>query len=200
MNFKKIIYIVIIFVLLSGCFYLGSLYGQKQVVNQQENTINIIAGNQHKRNSLSDIQVIDIWGAVNNKKSNGFGQLYFKVSQDQTEILVRLQNVPLKIIGVNNSIDLPNSLSIETASLDVDGLNYDYKQIGIINLDEPVNGLRSGEFSTTLDYSIFTPNLMIQRIVLRSSSNTLQNFFLDEDPNLPAQVRREPSPFFWVVL
>lgn len=195
-----IAYFLLVLVVLTGTFYLGYLYGQRQSYNQQDSQIRVVAGNQARRNSLSDIQVIDIWGAVTKTKSTGFGQLYLKVSQNQTELLLRLQNVPLKIVGSSGSLELPSALSIETAALTSDGLDYNYTQIGRISLDEPINGLRTGEFSTILDYSIFDPKLAIQRIVLRAEDQTIQNLFLDEDPNLPAQVRREPAPLFWAVL
>jgi hypothetical protein len=200
MNLRIFGYVLLALVLLAGTFYLGFLYGHRQYFNQQPDDVEVIASNQAQRNSLSDIQVKDIWGAVKNKKSSGFGELYFKSSKDKTELLVRLRNVPLKVTGNNTDLQLPATLKIETAALTDDGLNYIYEQIGTINLDEPQDGKRDGEFSTILDYSIFEVDRKIDRIIFRAENEEIQNVFLDEDPNLPAQVRREPAPFFWVVL
>ncbi len=200
MNLRKIGYWLLSFAVLAGIFYLGFLYGYREYYNSQPDEVSVVASNQSRHNSLSDIQVKDIWGAVSDKKSSGFGQFYFKTAEEKTEILVRLQNVPLKISGQNNSLEMPASLTIETAALTSDGLAYEYEQIGTIHLDEPQNGKRSGEFSTILNYSIFGPAKNIDRIVFRSENGAVENLFLDEDPNLPAGARREPAPFFWVVL
>jgi len=200
MNLKTVTSIVLSTLLLVAAFFAGFFYGNRERVNSQPPTVEVTAANLARRNSLSDIRVLDIWGAVSTQKKAGFGQLYYKTSLTQTEILVRLQNVPLTILGNNQKISLPNSLSIKIARRTNDGLNYSYETIGQIMLDEPVNGLRAGEFSTILDYSINDLDKRVERIMFYSADTTINNIFLDDDPNLPVQVRREPAPFFWVVL
>ncbi len=200
MNLKTITSVLLSALLLVLSFGFGYLYGNRERINNQPPIMEVKTANLARRNSLSDIRVLDIWGAVSSQKQTGFGQLYYKTSIKQTEILVRLQNVPLTVLGNNQKVSLPNSLSIKTARRTSDGLNYSYETIGQIMLDEPVNGLRKGEFSTILDYSITDLDRRVERIMFYSADTMINNIFLDDDPNLPAQVRREPSPFFWVVL
>ncbi len=200
MNLKTVTSIMFSVLLLVSSFAAGFFYGNRDRLNNQPPIIDITTTNFARRNSLSDIRVLDIWGAVSAQKRTGFGQLYYKTAANQTEILVRLQNVPLTVSGNNQKVTLPNSLSIKTARRTSDGLNYVYETIGQIMLDEPVNGLRKGEFSTILDYSINDLNKPVERIMFYSSDTEINNIFLDDDPNLPVQVRREPAPFFWVIL
>ncbi len=200
MNFKIITTILLGCIVLITTFYVGYLYGNRQRVNNEPAQVDVVASNLARRNSLSDIKVLDIWGAVTTQKRTGFGQLYYKVSSNQTEILVRMQNLPVVVEGNNSKINLPNSLLIKTAIRTPDGLNYKYDLIGEIFLDEPTNGVRGGEFSTILDYSILGINTSVERIVFHSPDPNIQNLFLDEDPNLPTQARKEPAPFFWVIV
>ncbi len=200
MNFKIITTILLGSIVLITTFYIGYLYGNRQRVSREPTQVDIIASNFARRNSFSDIKVLDIWGAVATQKRTGFGQLYYKVSSNQTEILIRMQNLPVTVVGNNSQINLPKSLLIKTAIRTPDGLSYKYELIGEIFLDEPVNGVRGGEFSTILDYSILGVNTTVERIIFQSPDPNIQNLFIDEDPNLPAQARREPAPFFWVIV
>jgi len=72
MNLKTVTSIVLSTLLLVAAFFAGFFYGNRERVNNQPPTVEVTAANLVRRNSLSDIRVLDIWGAVSTQKKSRF--------------------------------------------------------------------------------------------------------------------------------
>jgi hypothetical protein len=179
-------------------FYAGFLYGNREKVDKSADTINIVAPNLAKNNPLSQIQIKDILGSENSKDIRSFGKLYYIVEKENTNLLFRIEDAPVRVGQLQNKaqLSIPKQLSISLARKTSSGLDYEFKEIGVINFDEPFKDRQKGTFST-----FTTENLLSwERIVFRSTDANIKNLYLDTDPDLPANVRNQPAPFFWIKL
>ncbi|NJK70924.1 MAG: hypothetical protein HC932_01510 [Thermales bacterium] len=129
----------------------GYLLGVRNKMDNQPNNIDTRSSNNYTQNSLSKIQTRDIFGAISPNQVTIFGQFYFKIVDNHTEILIKLNNIPENVKTDNQSKPIPNQLKISAATRAIDGLNYEYISLGTINMDEPINNLKSATFSTTID-------------------------------------------------
>jgi hypothetical protein len=192
--------------------------------NQQPAEVNIKNPNFNEPNSISQIEVRDVWGISREGKKKKFGKFYFVINQqEQTELLIRLEDTPLKVSQVQGkeSVRIPKELRVDMAFLttDSDGYNdYNYRNLSpepeenlaTISFSEVENDTRDAEFSAVINRTLGggQKNKPVQRIVLRSQEEDPQNVYIDRDKDLPVKVRGnedlgisgQPAPFFWVKL
>ncbi len=180
----------------------GYLLGVRNRIDSSHNEITTISPNNAIENSLSQIQTRDVTGAINPGSVNIFGQFYYKIVDNRTEILIKLNNVPEEVKTDSQSKKIPDKLKISTADRGLDGLNYEYQEIGVISFDEPKNGVRSASFTTVIEPNEFGRPLIssIERIVFEPINDEEANIFKDSSPDLPQNVRDNPAPYFWIVL
>jgi len=201
-NPLKIIWTIISLVSFLGlAFYFGYLYGYRERFNQKENQVLVIGPNLSIQNSLSDIKTNPVL-AINGPSSiANFGQLYYKITnENKTELRLVLENTPLTLNNQTRQVIIPESLTVYTAKLSSDGLDYEYTEIGTFVFNEPKNGTRSGDFNKVLDYPLASVDNRIDRLVLFAKGDMEGNIFLNQDPDIPIKARNRPSPFFWVEL
>ncbi len=198
MKLKTIWYFLSVLAVLALIFYAGFLFGNREQVDKSADEINIIAPNQAKSNQLSEIQIKDIVGSENSKDIRTFGKLYYIVNENTTDLLFRIEDAPIKVGQLQNKaqITLPKQLSISLARKNSNGLDYEYKEIGTINFNEPFKDRQKAEFSS------YTEEVLLnwERIVFRSTDPNVKNLYLDTDADLPKNIRNQPAPFFWIVL
>ena len=220
---KRIYYLFLFLSLVALVFYAGFLFGNREMVNAQDDSFSTQNPNAQTLNNISRIQQRPVQGSVNGETVETFGQMFFLVNKrDQTEIVINLERVPDKILKADTGreVIIPNQLQVEIARRvrDVDGQDtYAYQNLSAdmdlkasINFNESVNGLRSATFSGYINEPVVQPNQegVIERIVLRSGDPDVQNIFVDTDPDLPVKIRGnqalripgQPAPFFWVRL
>lgn len=196
MNLQRFWYIVTVAGVLLLTFYLGFLSGNRERISDEPDNIAVVGPNLSIQNSLTEVEIRDIQGSSNSTDIQIFGQLFFKTTDDgETEVLITMKSVPAEVVQSNNQVrvNIPNDFQIKTARRSIDGQNFEYEPIGVITLDEPVDGTRTGKFSTILEKDISR----LERIVFEARDNTIQNVFTDNSPDLPPIVRTQPAPFFW---
>jgi hypothetical protein len=205
---------LVIYFLIGGVgFSLGYLAKNQRVVSGSEDKITVIGPNQAIQNSLSKMNIEQVVGVTKVGVENGFGeygQLYYFVNDDKsTEIHIRLNQIPDKVSSNDESgpsKNIPRVLDIKLARRVFDDSNFDYQNIGKIKLDPEDNKLLSGKYSTVLpaitdrDGKLVPALSDVERVVFDTDSAGAKNIFQDKNADLPATVRNEPSPFFWVVV
>lgn len=202
MNLKRLWYIITVLMIFGVVFYLGYLMGNREYVNNQPDDIVLIGPNLSQQNSFSDMIIKDIYGSKNSKDIAVFGELYYKIVGDKTELFVRLHNAPLEVRQTQNNLrkSIPQTLNIQSAERTPDGLKYNYTNIGQITFNEPQNDTMSAEFTTIVDFPLTAINSSVERLVFTGVEEGDENLFIYPDPNLPAYERNLPAPYFWVVL
>jgi hypothetical protein len=207
--------------------YLGYNIGLKETVEAKfDPKINIILDNGNQENSLTRIQIREITGSTDSKVKQSFGKFYF-VTKNQdaeiskqankntnnqpskinpsTDILFKMDSIPLKITNADISKEIPLELDIDLAMKTNEGLDFEYQNIGKIKFGINEKKQLKGDFSGVLDFVLDDKNIKnVQRIVFRSPVNP--NIYQDTDTNLPIKVRGdkgrgitgEPAPYFWV--
>jgi hypothetical protein len=199
MSLQRIWYGLLMIATICVVFFLGFLYGNREKINSSSDQIRVVGPNNSIQNSLSQIETRPVLGSVDSQNLGEFGQLYFKINdQKNTEILIRLSNVPATVKQTKNKKEkpIPNILTVATAQRSLDGLDYQYTEVGKIIFDEPKNGLRTAEFSSNLSHDLRN----VERIVLLPTRPEDQNVFVDQNADLPPKVRDKPAPFFWVII
>jgi hypothetical protein len=222
---KRLSWVLVFTSLSMAVFYLGFLYGNREREAQQNPNTFITYNNKNTINSISDIEERNVYGFANvgnivEKKV--YGKLYFIVSNNTTEIAIKLENVPLELNQPQGKekVRIPDSLKVQYALQVVNGSDslatFEYinlrsdNEVSLLNFGEITNGTRSGKFSGIINRKIEeSNNNTIKRIVLRSVDDSVQNIFIDQDSDLPAKIRGnseinpplsgEPSPFFWAI-
>ena len=98
-------------------------------------------------------------------------------------------------------------MNVDIAFKTIDGLDFQYQNIGKIALVIDDKKTLKADFSSIINFALDDKNdKAVQRIVLRPTDPTLANIFQDSDPNLPIKIRGdksrglggEPAPYFWV--
>lgn len=196
MNLQKIWYIITFIGIGIFVFYLGFLYGNREKVNKSDDNILVIGPNSSIQNTLSLMEIRPILGSSDSQNIQIYGNLYFKVSEQQTEILIQINNVPNEVKQPNSQAkkSIPNELKIATAKRSIDGQNFEYEEIGKLAFDQPQNNTRSGKFSTIIK----KPISIYERIVLLPVLDNDSNIFIDTNPDLPPLVRSNPAPYYWI--
>jgi hypothetical protein len=203
MTLKRLWYAVTIILILGVVFYLGYLFGYRETVNGAPDTISVTGPNLAVKNSLSEIEVKNIIGAIGTPEGSNFGQLYYRQTEISTEILLRFQNVPLKVTQAQNKQEklIPPVLLIQLAQRSTDGLDFVYTTIGKVSFDQPTAGnVRGAQFSTTINFALYKEEYKVERIAFYPERAEDSNLYIDTDKNLPLNVRNGPAPYFWVVL
>lgn len=221
---QKVYYLFLFFSLISLVFYAGFLFGNRERVNQQPDNFKVTNPNGQSLNTISQIQQRPVEGSKNGRNIEIFGQMFFLVnSQNQTEIVIQLSNIPARIVTPDNlnQVEIPQVLKIQIARRvrDVDGGDtYKYENLGLnestqatVSLSEPVNGLRNGTFSGYIKEPVIDESFNrsgIERVVLFPLDDSNRNIFIDQNPDLPIKIRGnaqagipgQPAPFFWIRL
>jgi hypothetical protein len=177
--------------------------------------VNLVLDNGNQENSLTKIQIRDIIGSSDAKNKQSFGKFYFvnktdlKTDKATTDILFKLDNIPLKVINEESKTEkeVPLELNIDLAIKTADGLQFNYENIGRIKLAVNDKKQLKGDFNGVLNFGLDDKkDKIIQRIILRPTNPDQANIYQDTDPNLPIKVRGdkgrgitgEPAPYFWV--
>lgn len=191
-----------IFLMVSLVFYTGYMFGYRDFFNSKDDQTKIITTDGGIKNSLTEMVIKNILGSANSKDVKVYGQFYYKISKDQTEILIKIKNAPTKVMQAQNgeTKQIPSTLKIEVAERTANGLSYDFTEIGKINFNEPQNNQYTAEFSTIVDFPFNDFDRQVERIFFSPENEEDTNLFVNSDPNLPADIRTKPSPYFWVVL
>jgi hypothetical protein len=202
MNLQRFWYIVSVLGIIGLVFYLGYLFGTRENFNSKTDSVEITSPNGAQKNFLSEIEQRIVVGPLDSKTINTFGELLFIQSQsNQTQILLRLQNVPNTVKQTDSKKEkaIPKELNVVVARLMSDGLDYQYTTIGKIVLDDSKSNQRSGKFSTTIQEVLFNERgNSVARIELQPTKPEDANIFTDDSADLPVKVRQRPAPFFWV--
>jgi hypothetical protein len=194
-------------------FGLGIGVRHRIAVSDQTDNLTVVGPNQSIQNSLTEMNIRDVVGVMEIGGTVPFstvGQLYFNVRSDNhTEVHVRVAGLPLNITNAaekNQQKSIPRVLSIMIARRSFDGTNFEYQQLGTMSLQQGEDEKLSGKFSTILPPSLNTDNKQVpalldaERIVFDTESAGAKNIFSDKNPDLPAEVRNNPSPFLWTVI
>ncbi len=204
MFIKRLGYIVATCCLLAIAFYLGYLFSVREQLNFVEDRVDVTNYNGSKKNFLTQIERRSIFGIVDNKKPQIFGELLFIQEEgNTTQILINLQSVPLAVKSSDNKEKaIPTELNIALATKTSDGLDFDYENTGKIIFNSPdKNRLRDAKFFTTIPkhlYNAGDPAKSIQRIEMKAINPEDENIFSIDNSDLPIKVRQRRAPYFWV--
>jgi hypothetical protein len=195
-------------------FYLGYSIGNKDFYQTKlVPEIETILENGSSENSLTQIQIREVFGSANSKDKEPFGKFYFVVKNKSnvltTDILLKIDQAPLRITSSDEKIvkEIPLEMTIDLAFTTTEGLEFEYQNIGRVTLVPDGKKFLKADFSSILNLALDNKtNKVVQRIVLRPTDPTAINIFQDTDPNLPIKVRGdksrgisgEPAPYFWV--
>jgi hypothetical protein len=194
-------------------FYLGYSIGNKDAFQSKfVPEVQTVLENGSSENSLTQIQIRDVFGSSNSKDKQPFGKFYYVVKNKSTapttDILLKLDQAPTKVISRDEKTirNIPLELNVDLAFKTVDGLDFQYQNIGKITFVDDKKTLKA-DFSSIINFTLDDKSdKVVQRIVLRPIDPTSINIFQDTDPNLPIKVRGdksrgiggEPAPYFWV--
>jgi hypothetical protein len=195
-------------------FYLGYLVGNKDSLQSKfMPEVQTILENGSSENSLTQIQIRDVLGSSNSKDKQAFGKFYYviknKSTTPTTDILLKIDQAPAKVISSDEKTirNIPLEMNVNLAFKTVDGLDFQYQNIGKITLVADDKKTLKADFSSIINFVLDDKTeKVVQRIVLRPTDPTLVNIFQDTDPNLPVKIRGdksrgiggEPAPYFWV--
>ena len=206
---KKVYQIVSIAVAVILIFYLGMLYGQREIfVNNLQPEINSKLASGYQENILTKIKIRDVIAFPDSKDSISVGKFYYSINEDKTDLLFKIESSPIKIINseTKKSKEIPLELSVDVASRTADGLDFEYTNIGKIKLAANNKKQLQGDFSSVIDFSLDNKTIKnSQRIIFRPIKPEEENIYFDKNPNLPLKVRGEegkvspkPAPYFFV--
>jgi len=195
MNSRRVWTVVASVAMAALIFVSGLLVGERNFQNAQPNEVLIVGPNQEIKNSLTDINTRSIYG-VQDGQVVAVGEMMYKIVNNQTEVLLSIETAPKQLRFQNNVRDIPLQLQISTAQTVNGGQDFEYQDIGIARFDASQTFLTT-EFSTILSQQIG----QYERIVFRPlDEGGQQTFFIINDPDLPANVRTQPSPYFWTII
>lgn len=214
-NKNKIFLSLALIVSLIFVFYLGFVYGTKDAkeANFQPKVTSVLA-NGNQENSLSQIKIRDIIGTPNTKDRLSVGKFYFAVKNEDenniyTDLLFKIDSAPSKILNsdAKKEIEIPLELNIDLATRTPDGQTFEYETIGNVKLVPSESKKLKLDFSGVIPFALDQKSAKtVQRIVFRSPDPEKQNVYVDNDPNLPLNIRGdkglgvsgENAPYFWV--
>jgi len=221
-------YLVFIFITsLALVFYLGFLYGNREMVAAGPVDIFSYPANGSANHPISEIDEKPVFGAVFENEAvqkKTFGKFYFVLNQNNhLAYKIVLENVPLRLEypPENKSVEIPQELKIQYATNFSDEDNnpgFEYQDAAfsieteaILSFAEIQNNQKSATYSGITPRPITsTANGVspIERFVLFAVDSDIENIFVDNDPDLPVLVRGNsessppipaaPAPFFWV--
>jgi hypothetical protein len=213
-NKAKIFTTLGLFVVVILTFYLGYLIGNKDI-NQAKfiPEIETILENGSSENSLTQIQIRDVFGSSNSKDKQSFGKFYYVVKANNgaatTDILLKIDQAPLQVTSADEKIskDIPFDMNVDIAFKTPEGLEFEYQNIGRIKFVVDEKKRLKADFSSIVNFPIDNKSSKtVQRVVLRPIDQTQINIFQDTDPSLPVKVRGdktrgisgESAPYFWI--
>jgi hypothetical protein len=195
-------------------FYLGYSVGSKDAFQAKFiPEVETILDNGSSENSLTQIQIRDVFGSSNSKDKQPFGKFYYiiksKAGASVTDILLKIDQAPLKITSADEKIvkDIPLDMTVDIAFKTPEGLEFEYQNIGKIRFVVDDKKFLKADFSSEVNFALDDKTTKtVQRIVLRPVDPALVNIFQDTDPSLPIKVRGDKSrgisgetaPYFWI--
>jgi|GEM_PF-5049316 len=209
MNTRNIWTTISIILLMLVSIFAGYRTGLRDTYNFQEDNLVIQSPNQAIQNSLSEIQNRKIVGQ-DSMEIRGYGTLFFKIENQKTEILIKLENVPDSFTQKSSQylIDIPSTLSVQTLARSKDGLSWQRQEVGKIVLNNNSNNNsasgREGKLSLILNRPIINSKGQIERIIFDSPDDSSQEntnrytFDRSSDNTVPLEEDGKPAPYFWV--
>jgi hypothetical protein len=203
MELKRITHILIALIVAFILLFIGYMAGYRNYVNALPDEVEVNSPNRSTLNSLSNMQTKDVVGA----DSQMYGKMYFKesIEDNRTELLIELQGVPLnfKSQELNLVNEIPNQLEIKAAYINQEATNYEYETIGVISLNEPQDGLRTGRFTAVLSQKLGDSKEPIQRIILEPLQRDSGQSFIykyTEKSGVPYELIGAPAPYFFILI
>jgi hypothetical protein len=195
-------------------FYLGYSIGNKDAFQSKfVPEIETIIENGSSENSLTQIQIREVFGSSNSKDKQPFGKFYYVVKTKNglstTDILLKIDQAPLKVTSADERVskDIPLEMTVDIAFKTPEGLEFEYQNIGKITFVVDDKKVLKADFSSIINFTLDDKtSKTVQRIVLRPTDPTQANIFQDTDPSLPIKVRGdktrgisgETAPYFWI--
>jgi hypothetical protein len=191
--------IVVMCLVATGGFY----FGVRERANSQPDKIIVRANNGAVQNDLTRIEKREVKGILETDKVGNYGQLFFINSDNNnTQMRIDLVDVPLMVKQLKSGKQklIPKELRVSLARTTKDGTDFDYEEIGTLIFDElNHNNLQTAQFSTVLEKSLYSQTGgLVQRVVLQATKPEDENFFSEDNPNLPINVRPKPAPYFFI--
>jgi hypothetical protein len=195
-------------------FYLGYSIGNKDAFQAKfVPEVETILDNGSSENSLTQIQIRDIFGSSNSKDKQPFGKFYYvvksKAGVSTTDILLKIDQAPLEVTSIDQKTvkDVPLDMTVDIAFKTPEGLEFEYQNIGKVKFVVDDKKVLKADFSSIINFALDDKtSKTVQRIVLRPTDPALANIFQDTDPSLPIKVRGDKSrgisgetaPYFWI--
>jgi len=195
MNTRQFWSVVAGFAAIALVFVVGLLVGERNFANTQPNNVLIVGPNQEIKNSLTEINSRTVYGLRDGAVVE-IGEMMYKIVGLNTEILISIQTAPKQLRFENNVRDIPLQLQIVAAYTVNGGQDFEYDVVGTARFDASQQFLTT-EFSTILPQQLGR----YERLMFRPLDQTgEQTFFINQDPDLPINVRSQPSPYFWIIV
>jgi hypothetical protein len=195
-------------------FYLGYSIGNKDAFQAKfVPEIETILDNGSSENSLTQIQIRDVFGSSNSKDKQPFGKFYYVVktknSVSTSDVLLKIDQAPLEVVSADEKKikNIPLEMTIDIAFKTPEGLDFEYQNIGKVTFVVSDKKYLKADFSSIINFALDDKSAKtVQRIVLRPVDPTQNNIFQDTDPSLPIKVRGDKSrgisgetaPYFWI--
>jgi|GEM_PF-6301620 len=195
-NLGRLLTIVLIF---GVAFYLGFSFANREIISSQKPDFVVTADNGFTQTSLTKIQARPIYG-INNGERKIFGEMLFRTTNSDTEILLKLNLVPIKNIRPSDKTEqlTPTSLNLQIAKTCCGGLDYDIQNTGFnINFETKDNQMNAS-FSGVLNLDLEKSG--IDRLLLTAEQPSLFRVIKEDTKDWPTAVTERPAPYFWINL
>jgi hypothetical protein len=195
MNWSKIWFVVSLLGVASLIFALGFSFGNRiWFSNSTPTTVTTTHWNGAISTVLESIKSVTLFARSSESEIKSVGQLVFVTQANQTQIILKVDSMPINFSLVDRQIATPKNLKIYRVLKTSDGTDYQTQQVGIITLEQVGSSLM-GSFSTLLTTQ--KPQSAIERFVLLSESGTSD---LPASPVLdflPAKQQLQNAPYSW---
>lgn len=198
MSLSKLLYILSLFGIVSLVFLSGYLVGNKSFINSEPVQVDIIGSNNFQDNNLSNIQFIDLNAKVNKEDSTTkIGELLLirnKTESSKPQVMIRLTDLPVNY-DLDTTYSTPKSMKMMLADRTVDGLDYEYQELGTINMNVAQDSTYTAEFVTNIDIQDGTID-KFERLVFFNSNGASQ-LPINDNSDFPSVIRSNNSPYIW---
>lgn len=198
---NKIIRTITLVLLLSLSSFAGYLVAKK---DNYSNTGNIVVSKTNSgfvENSLTQIQEKPIYGVFGAKKGE-YGKMLYKVlDANHTEVLFRIENVPLVIKGLadnSQTQSTPAEMKLQLAKVCCGSLDYEYIETNSRVNFQVQNGAKFSDYSTILEVGL--DGSTIDRLILNGEPANIFAIKKDGQKDWPRKVGERPAPYLWVDL
>jgi hypothetical protein len=195
-SLSKVLLGVILVVIAFG---VGWFFSERENFNKQNNKIKITTQNGYIENSLSQINFKEIYGLLDGTNKIYGNSLIREIEGNQTEILFKLDEIPMVVKVGENLQALPTSYNIKLMKTCCNGLDYEeVKSLPITTNLVEKNGKLSLKFSTTVNLNLVTEG--VDRIIFSSEKENSFRIIKDDVKDWPSQFQAKPAPYFWINL